>query len=61
MANVAVKGEQAGGVTTADFDFPFTMGEGAEAALGQGGKTTKKSLTFTYTANSDAQPTLTVG
>ena len=61
VKNVAVKGEQPGGVTTADFDFPFTMGEGAETALGEGGKTTTKNLTFAYTANSDAQPTLTVG
>ena len=61
VADVAVKGEIDGGVTKAEFDFPFTMGNGAEDALGKGGKTTKKSLTFTYTANSDAQPTLTVG
>lgn len=59
VANVAIKGEQDGGVTTTEFDFPFTMGTGAEAALGKGGKTVKKTLTFTYT-DTDAQPTLTV-
>lgn len=57
--NVPVKGEQDGGVTTNEFDFPFTMGTGAEAALGKGGKAVKKNLTFTYT-DTDAQPTLTV-
>ena len=60
VTDVAVKGEVDGGVTTDDFDFPFTMGAGAEAALGRGGKTVTKSLVFTYVANSDAQPTLTV-
>ena len=60
VSNVAVKGEANGGVTKDDFDFPFTMGEGAEAALGKGGKNVKKDLIFKYTANSDAQPTLTV-
>lgn len=60
VANVAIKGEQDGGVTKEIFDFPFNMGNGAEAALGKGGKNVTKSLVFTYTANSDAQPTLTV-
>lgn len=59
VKDVPVKGEQDGGVTTTEFDFPFTMGDGAEAALGKGGKTAKKDLTFTYT-DTDAQPTLTV-
>ena len=58
--NVAVKGQINGGVTKAVFDFPFTMGAGAEDALGIGGKDVTKTLVFTYTANSDAQPTLTV-
>ncbi len=57
---VAIKGEKEGGVTKADFDFPFTMDDTAAAALGKGGKTTTKKLTFTYT-DTDAQPTLTVG
>ena len=60
VKDVAIKGEQDGGVTTTAFDFPFKMGEGAEAALGNGGETKKKNLTFTYT-DTDAQPTLTVG
>lgn len=60
VKDVPVKGEQDGGVTTTEFDFPFTMGNGAEAALGKGGKAVKKVLTFTYT-DTDAQPTLTVG
>ena len=60
VSDVAVKGEADGGVTKDDFDFPFTMGNGAETALGKGGKNVTKSLVFTYTANSDAQPTLTV-
>ena len=60
VSGVSIKGEQDGGVTKELFDFPFTMGEGAEAALGKGGKTTTKNLVFTYTANSDSQPTLTV-
>ena len=60
VASVAIKGEQDGGVTKDLFDFPFNMGNGAEAALGKGGKNVTKSLVFTYTANSDAQPTLTV-
>ena len=59
MAKVAIKGEQDGGVTTNEFDFPFTLGEGAADALGKGGKTVTKDLTFTYT-DTDAQPTLTV-
>lgn len=57
---VAIKGESDGGVTKADFDFPFTMDDTAAAALGKGGKTVTKKLTFTYT-DTDAQPTLTVG
>ena len=60
MANIAIKGEQDGGVTTNEFDFPFTLGDGAADALGKGGKTVTKNLTFTYT-DTDAQPTLTVG
>ena len=60
VATVAIKGEQDGGVTKDLFDFPFNMGNEAEAALGKGGKSVTKSLVFTYTANSDAQPTLTV-
>lgn len=57
---VAIKGEQDGGVTTTEFDFPFIMGTDAEKALGKGGKTVTKKLTFTYN-DTDAQPTLTVG
>lgn len=60
VANVAVKGEADGGVTKDNFDFPFTLGDGAADALGKGGKNVKKTLVFTYTENSDAQPTLTV-
>ena len=60
VTDVAVKGEINGGVTNEDFDFPFTMGDGAESALGKGGKNVTKSLVFTYNANSDVQPTLTV-
>ena len=58
VANVAIKGESEGGVTKADFDFPFDMDDNAAAALGKGGKTVTKALTFTY-SDTDAQPKLT--